>query len=86
MSPQPLENLLPQKDVTRVQSLGNAYSIIMLIKKVPGSFHVMLVSFMSSRGISFLKENKLHLLTVTWFLSQGPAPVFYPCPFLQTMS
>ena len=80
MSPQSLEN---QKDVTRVQSLGSAYSIIMLIKKVPGSFHLMLVSFLSSREISFLKEHKLHLLTATWFLSQGPASVFYPCPFLQ---
>lgn len=45
MSPQPLENL-PQKDVTRVRSLGSAYSIIMLIKRVPGSFYLMLVSFM----------------------------------------
>ena len=34
MSPQPLEN---QKDVTRVQSLGSAFSIIMLVKRVPGS-------------------------------------------------
>ena len=80
MSPQSLEN---QKDVTRVQSLGSAYSIIMLLKRVPGSFHLMLVSFLSSREISFLKEHKLHLLTATWFLSLGPASVFYPCPFLQ---